>query len=312
MIAENSPGDDDGIPSFAPGLNVVVFTPAGWWVHQVVHDINYYPSACEVDGFTNATNSACKALDGMEDGIISHPDSCGFNAHEVVGQTFLRHDNTSVLLTEAGADAVEAAWRGPRNDRGNIGWFGATKGEIISGSYAATLCDGDGGTCGLPDTPIYSAWLQWFVARDPDFVVGDLTRDEFLRYLQQSDRWHHSTQSAARSDPMPFRVAGGKMISLHGLADQIIPPNGSAAAYEEAHRLDPHVGDYFRYYEAPGVAHCSGGPGAIPNAAFDQLVAWVEQGVVPETLRADARDGSTRPLCPYPGETGVCEWEVRL
>lgn len=52
--------------------------------------------------------------------------------------------------------------------------------------------------------------------------------------------------------------------------------------------LDPHSADYYRYFEAPGVAHCGTGPGWFPGAAFQSLVDWVENGVAPETLEAKA------------------------
>jgi feruloyl esterase len=56
---------------------------------------------------------------------------------------------------------------------------------------------------------------------------------------------------------------------------------------------------------APGVGHCSGGPGPQPRQPFDALVNWVEQGRAPETLPAVRRDETgavtrSRPLCQYP------------
>jgi feruloyl esterase len=55
---------------------------------------------------------------------------------------------------------------------------------------------------------------------------------------------------------------------------------------------------------APGLAHCSGGPG--PNS-FDMQAAleqWVERGIAPDSVVAThSTDGAvdrSRPLCPYP------------
>jgi feruloyl esterase len=47
----------------------------------------------------------------------------------------------------------------------------------------------------------------------------------------------------------------------------------------------------------------SSGPGGQPTTTFDALVAWVENGTVPETLPVSfAHNGTTfdRILCPYP------------
>lgn len=90
---------------------------------------------------------------------------------------------------------------------------------------------------------------------------------------------------------------------------------------------DPNARDYFRYFEAPGVEHCFGGPGAYPGEAFKALVGklvfclsksqgmpmltvytadWVEHGKAPETLQAATLSMDptaavkTRPLCQYP------------
>jgi len=61
---------------------------------------------------------------------------------------------------------------------------------------------------------------------------------------------------------------------------------------------------------APGMGHCSGGPG--PNQ-FDHLTAleqWVEKGMAPDKLiashSANGRVDRTRPLCVYPQ---VARWK---
>ena len=47
--------------------------------------------------------------------------------------------------------------------------------------------------------------------------------------------------------------------------------------------------EFFRFFLAPGMGHCGGGPG--PNQ-FDHLTAleqWVEKGVAPDKLDRDAQ-----------------------
>lgn len=69
--------------------------------------------------------------------------------------------------------------------------------------------------------------------------------------------------------------------------------------------IDAHVHDFYRVFEAPGVGHCYGGKGAYPSGTFDAMVAWVENGTVPNSLvgylpanAAGVR--GQRKLCPYP------------
>ncbi len=61
---------------------------------------------------------------------------------------------------------------------------------------------------------------------------------------------------------------------------------------------------FYRLFMAPGMAHCSGGPG--PNT-FDMQTAleqWVERGVAPEQVVATRSVNGVvdrlRPLCAYP------------
>ena len=56
---------------------------------------------------------------------------------------------------------------------------------------------------------------------------------------------------------------------------------------------------FARLFMAPGVGHCSGGSGAAPIDPLAAVVAWVEDGVAPDTLPAQAGE-TTRPLCPWP------------
>jgi tannase/feruloyl esterase len=70
---------------------------------------------------------------------------------------------------------------------------------------------------------------------------------------------------------------------------------------------------FFRLFMAPGMGHCSGGPGPNSLDAFSALEAWVEKAVAPEQIVAIRRrsDGSTeraRPLCVYPK---VARWSGR-
>lgn len=102
-----------------------------------------------------------------------------------------------------------------------------------------------------------------------------------------------------------FRRAGGKIISWHGLADQLITPYGTSDYYERVEKLDADVRSFYRHFEAPGVEHCFGGNGPFPHDAFDTLVRWVEDGKAPDVLKASILPTRTstakrRDLCPYP------------
>jgi hypothetical protein len=105
----------------------------------------------------------------------------------------------------------------------------------------------------------------------------------------------------------PFRNAGGKLLSWHGQADELIPTQGSVDYRERVDRLmggDKRVDDFYRLFLLPGVTHCGGGPGPQPTDALGALVNWVEKGQAPATLAAATTDASgktiARNVCRYP------------
>ena len=77
--------------------------------------------------------------------------------------------------------------------------------------------------------------------------------------------------------------------------------------YDDVSSITPDVHDFYRFFEAPGIAHCSGGPGGQPITTFDAMRAWVENGIAPDTLPVAFNDTAgtlnERFLCPYPTRT---------
>lgn len=65
------------------------------------------------------------------------------------------------------------------------------------------------------------------------------------------------------------------------------------------------VDGFVRYYQAPGVEHCFGGPGADAVDLVEALDKWVAQGTPPGQptavrLNPDGSTAPSRPLCQYP------------
>ena len=61
---------------------------------------------------------------------------------------------------------------------------------------------------------------------------------------------------------------------------------------------------YYRLFMAPGMQHCTGGPGPDLFDALTPLRLWVEQKRTPEWIIArhatNGRIDNERPLCPFP------------
>lgn len=302
MIAQRFSHLYDGILAVTPAINIQRFIPAGYWATQVMNDIEYYPPSCEIDAFTKEAIAACDALDGLEDGVIGSPHLCNFTAQDVVGTPFVCDDKT-LQLTPEGAKIVQAAWTGPRLPSGRLGWFGLSKDASLTSSYLKTQCATNSTTnCTAVSTELLSSWIKYFLAKDPRWNASKMTNAQYHGYLRYSEQNYASMLGASSPDLSLFKAAGGKMITWHGGADEVIPPQGNIAYYKQVLALDPDAPDYYRFFEAPGVGHCIGGQGPIPNGAFEALVQWVEANVAPDTSTAVSQGGSmpSRPLCPYP------------
>ena len=114
---------------------------------------------------------------------------------------------------------------------------------------------------------------------------------------------YNSIMGTDNPDLTAFRARGGKMITWHGLSDQLIFRNGTIdyrKRVEVAMGGNGAVNQFYRTFLAEGVGHCMRGTGPAPVDSLSALVAWVEEGMVPEVLYAESMDGSdTRNPCPW-------------
>ena len=115
--------------------------------------------------------------------------------------------------------------------------------------------------------------------------------------------------NADSTDLRGFEQLGNKLIMYHGWADPVIPSQ-SSIDYFNALAGQNNLGqtqEFARLFMAPGMFHCSGGPGPNVFDGLTPLVNWVERGVAPETIIATKFVADTpptvemtRPLCVFP------------
>ncbi|KAL5339385.1 Tannase/feruloyl esterase [Aspergillus crustosus] len=295
-MAQQFPDAFDGILAVAPAINLETFIPAGYWPTLIMDQTRTYPSPAELDGFVSAAVSACDGLDGVHDNIISLPHLCNVTAFDFIGQRYTSN-GIQHTLTASSARVVQAAWSGS----GKAGYPGVNKDAPLTPYYIPTTCSADNTTCHSTGSPLFGNWISYLLAKDPDFSPAGISQAEFFRFLRVSKTDYGSMLATSNPDLSGFRSHGGKMITWHGLADEVIPPEGLARYYNRVLDLDPHAHDFFRFFQAPGVGHCHGGSGPVPNGALKQLIDWVERGAAPDTLRATRGVNITsRDLCPYP------------
>ncbi|SCO92607.1 related to feruloyl esterase B precursor [Fusarium oxysporum] len=315
MLAQRYPTAYDGIIAGAPAIHWTEMFSYFQWPQQVMNELGYYPYACEFDAITSSAVAACDSLDGVTDGVISKVDECltRFDPFTVVGNSIEcpQLNGTKVQITREAATVVKATWQGMPILHGRQIYPGVAPGADLTGTnpksfgqpgLLATNCTS--GDCIGSPSPLGLQWLQLFVAKNPELDFTQLNRSQFDDLVYLGGQQYRSVISTQDTDLVKFRDAGGKMITFHGLADNIIPPKATENYYNAVADVLPDIHNFYRYFEAPGLGHCFGGASGQPTELFHQLRGWVENGTAPETsaIKLNAADGTehSRILCAYP------------
>lgn len=297
VLAQELPGELDGILANAPAMYWTRFQTAQMWGQIVMKDLVGGPiAAAKMNQATASAIAACDANDGVVDGVIDDPRTCTFSAQANVCGTPTAPAANCLDANEA--MAIDMIWDGPRNPEGTKIWFGLDRGTAI------TALNGNN------PFALGQTQFRWNTA-NRDFDWRTVTIPGYADVAQQGSR-NIADVTDTFGDLDGFRASGGKLLTMVGMNDQLIMPQGVLHYYRQMARRygGPKdadfsaVQDFFRLFRAPGVGHCAGGVGPQPQNLFGILVDWVENGVVPESVPAQNAVGGvvtrTRPLCPYP------------
>ncbi|MGE0451116.1 MAG: tannase/feruloyl esterase family alpha/beta hydrolase [Vicinamibacterales bacterium] len=262
-----------------------------------------------------ATLAACDAKDGLEDGVVDRPDRCRFD----LGTITCAGPDGPGCLTAGQAAAVRKIWSGPSRPDGTAIFPGFVPGH--EEDYPAYIT-GEGVRHAYPASTwrLQDGFMRFFAFGadyDPVASFDFATSPAALAPLA-------ADQDAGPPAMEAFKAHGGKLIMYHGWADHSIPPTSTLEFYGQLQaRFAAETEAFTRLYMAPGLHHCTSGPGPnvfgganqgyvpIADADHDVVMAldrWVETGEGPEAIVAtkyvddDPSRGvaRTRPLCPYP------------
>ncbi|MFJ4188325.1 tannase/feruloyl esterase family alpha/beta hydrolase [Kitasatospora sp. NPDC089509] len=300
--AQKYPDDYNGILANAPAVNWPRFEVATLWPQVVMNEAKTYPTACEFKAFTDAAVQACDGQDGVEDGLLTDPDECGYDPRRLIGTT-VECDGTQVTITAADAEVVRRIWDGPRTASGEKLWPGVPIGADLSGLAGTRVDPATGGRVGAP-FPVPAGWVTSWVKKQPAFDVSTVTSAQFVQLFRQSEAEYDKIIGTDSPDLSAFRKAGGKLLTWQGTADQYIPADGTVQYRERVDRRmggSKKVDGFYRLFLAPGTAHCGLDSQGQDLAA---LTAWVEHGNAPQTLPVTLTTASGRTvgrdLCAYP------------
>lgn len=326
-VIQRYPDDYDGVIANAPALNFSGVRLLGLVVGQSEYRTpGGYLSPPLLERVYERAMQVCDTLDGAADGIISDVEGCRAKEADIVES--LRCPAQEAGAASASASATTAdecltpaqlatlerlrdglrlpyplAWNADRYRGYNV--FQGVRFTSMLGlahsperlpqpTFAANgylFAQGD-------------AYIKYFVTHDPSFDAINFDVTQPGRY-QQRLYTLSATIGAMNPDVSRYLARGGKLITLQGLADEVISPNQTIAYYNDliARYGETRVDNFMRLYMVPGFQHGNGV--FIPSVdLLGALDGWVSHGVAPQTLLAtdiaQPSNGRTRPLCRYP------------
>ena len=262
----------------------------------------------------------CDALDGASDGMVQATQACQtrFNVQRDVATC--TGERNGACLTAPQKSVLSAVFSGAKN----------TQGQNIYASfpYDPGLAGANWGTWKFTDALIRDPLALGTLFSVPPGPVDPL-KDNIDQRLALFSATNATYRESGWSLMVPpgqdhpvnldsLRSRGAKMELYHGVADAIFSAEDTRQWVE---RLGTHKGqaasDFARYFPVPGMNHCSAGMSTDQFDLLTPLVQWVEQGVAPQSVVAQARGAGnpagvnselpadwsaqrTRPLCAYP------------
>ncbi|KAB8239067.1 Tannase/feruloyl esterase [Aspergillus alliaceus] len=312
--AERFPGDFDGIIAGAPAVdfNNLVSWRAGFFPTTGSTGSIGFIEPYVWKGLIHAeVLKQCDMLDGVGDGIIEDPRLCNFSPEAVM----CTKERVNNCLNPDQAEVVRKVFSPMYGEDGRTVFPAMQPGSELEAAENLYT--------GKP----FSYSKDWFkyVVYDPswnpaNFDIHDAKVADSLN-PENIKTWPDSLSQYAQR--------GGKMIVFHGQQDGKITSFNTERFYNHLSQgmgtSPSELDDFFRFFRIPGMSHCGSGPGAwafgqggkfeVARAPFRPsenilaaLVAWVELGLAPDTVRGtkyvnDSLElgvGFRRDHCRYP------------
>ena len=350
---QDFPADFDGVIGGDGAINWTRFITSEMYPQIVMQrDLDgKLLTAAQLNLVSAAAVSTCdRDLNGEHAGYITDPALCRYDPTrdtKVICKADGGENTTTACVTPKQARAIDKMWFGqtvkgdvpdPSTANGystrllpNQLWYGLTRGTDLAGRFAlAASKDGEAVPMVLAThqlamelsspgiaTPTFENATGSGQSGWKTLSYADLARAQHLGIQLQEKFAGINTDKA---DITAFRDRRGKLIYYHGLADQLIVPQGTNEYFTRVGQKiggDPVNKDFYRYFQIPGMGHCvfSGSVNGLegvsppadpplpsPTLFYDALVNWVEQGAAPDHLVIGSKSGSTRPLCAFPAK----------
>ena len=350
--AQAYPEDFDGIIANSPAINWTRFTTSMQYGQVVTQrDLaGVGMTTAQVNAVSSAAIAACDLVGGQHLGYLLDPSSCSYDPTQDASALCVASGGTNATancVTPAQAMALNKVWYGqtfdgsvpaPAVDTGYAVtlsglhlWYGYPRGASL-----ATQPFPGFGTITGPTTPTgigvdYVALeLQDPTISTPAFLNATGNGADGWKNLSYAQLAHATDRGIAlqpsfsnidtdNPDLSKFNARGGKLITVYGTSDNLIPYPGILNYYNRvATQLGglANVQGFYKLYLVPGMGHFpvngTVNPSAnppIPTEAqnYALLTDWVEKGIAPPDKRTISSavtpanpTATTGAICAYP------------
>ncbi|MBC8057856.1 MAG: tannase/feruloyl esterase family alpha/beta hydrolase [Rhizobiales bacterium] len=331
VAAARQPAEYDGYLVGNPGFRLPLAAIANIAAAQGYASVAATPGDIAT-GFTtaeralvsNAVLARCDALDGSADGLVQDTTACqaAFNLARDVPTCPGARDGT--CLAAAQKTVVAKRFAGVTTSTGAMIYTsfpydaGLGSGNTAFWNFTAPVALDSGAVAFIwqvpPENPVGFSGPAFALTGNVDTMLAKINAtnatyaENALSFMTPPDASQLGT----------LKNRGAKVMAYHGTSDPIFSSDDTTAWYEALRTANGgEAANFARFYRVPGMTHCSGGPATDQFDMLTPLVAWVENGVAPESVVASARGAGnaggvnadlpagwsadrTRPLCPYP------------
>ena len=313
QVAQKYPGDYDAVFCGCPAWHNDLYVPARAWAQVVMKEEDHLMPLTKFDYARKALIAFEDPNDGLTDGIVNNPFDCSFDICSIVGTV---DPATGDEFTAEDAHVIRRIWDGCPHEGGKL-WYYFTP----TTDFHKVASSNEDGTGKLEGTTL--GMLRYSIEFNPEFCLDSLNVQRYIDDVLKSGSTLEDGMSAT-ADLKPLHKAGGKLLIMHGLDDDMVPPGGTIRYFEEVCKACggyDAVSEYVKLYLIPGINHSFKGPGANLRGGkwgseldgFDEvgyLIDWVENGVEPETILFSKPGFGCRPFFPYPMATGYLGGDV--
>ena len=266
-----------------------------------------------------AVLNKCDALDGATDGMVQDVAACqkAFDVHRDVPSCTAGRDGK--CLSTLQKSVISQVFKGGQTAKGEAFYSAFPYDTGVSGSNWATW------KFVFSQALDPGALSHVFTSPKREVKTFDTDYDNLYAgifakppgYTESADETIAPLNYSKPSNLLKVQQRGAKIMLYHGVSDPVFSETDTRAWVDRVAKEVPNSANFVRHFPVPGMNHCSAGPATDQFDALTPLVAWVEQGIAPDSITAQVRGvgnaggvnselpsnwsaNRARPLCPYP------------